>query len=39
MKRATITFPDDLADAVEQYRNTQETPPPITAIVQAALRQ
>jgi hypothetical protein len=39
MKRATITFPDDLAEAVEQYQKTQETPPPMTAIVQTALRQ
>jgi hypothetical protein len=39
MKRATITFPDDLAEAVEQFRKAQETPPPMTAIVQTALRQ
>jgi hypothetical protein len=39
MKRATITFPDDLAEAVEQYRKTQDTVPPMTAIVQTALRQ
>ena len=39
MKRATITFPDDLAEAVDQYMNTQEARPAITAVVQAALRE
>jgi len=39
MKRATMTFPDDLAKAVDHYRNAQETPPPLTAVVQAALRE
>jgi len=39
MKRATITFPDDLAQAVEQYLKAQETPPAMTAVVQAALRE
>ncbi|HUO26161.1 MAG TPA: hypothetical protein VMU61_10865 [Candidatus Aquilonibacter sp.] len=39
MKRATMTFPDDLANAVEEYRLAQETPPSLTAIVQAALRE
>ncbi|HUN63006.1 MAG TPA: hypothetical protein VMU53_13500 [Candidatus Sulfotelmatobacter sp.] len=39
MKRATITIPDDLAQAVESYVRAQEAPPPLTAVVQAALRQ
>jgi metal-responsive CopG/Arc/MetJ family transcriptional regulator len=39
MKRATITFPDDLADAVDQFRDAQETPPALTAVMQAALRE
>lgn len=39
MKRATVTIPDDLAEAVETYVRAQEAPPPLTAVVQAALRQ
>ena len=39
MKRATITIPEDLAAAVEGYVQAQETPPPLTAVVQTALRQ
>jgi hypothetical protein len=39
MKRATITFPDDLAEAVKQYIKTQEAPPAMTTVVQAALRE
>ena len=39
MKRATITFPDDLAEAVGHYIKTQEAPPAITTVVQAALRE
>ena len=39
MKRATVTIPDDLADAVESYVRDQEARPPLTAVVQAALRQ
>jgi hypothetical protein len=39
MKRATMTFPDDLAKAVEQYLASQEAPPTLTTVVQAALRQ
>jgi hypothetical protein len=34
-----MTFPDDLAEAVENYRQSQEVPPSLTAVVQAALRQ
>jgi hypothetical protein len=39
MKRATMTFPDDLAKAMESYVASHEAPPPLTAVVQAALRQ
>jgi metal-responsive CopG/Arc/MetJ family transcriptional regulator len=39
MKRATITFPDDLADAVDQFRDAQETPPTLTTLMQTALRE
>ena len=39
VKRATVTIPDDLAAAVEGYVRAQEAPPPLTAVVQAALRQ
>ena len=39
MKRATMTFPDDLAEAVENYQQAQEAPPSLTTIVQTALRQ
>jgi hypothetical protein len=39
MKRATMTLPDDLAKAVENYVASQEAPPTLTAVVQAALRQ
>lgn len=39
MKRATMTIPDDLAEAVENYQQAQEAPPSLTTVVQAALRQ
>ena len=39
MKRATMTLPDDLATAVEKYLQSQEAPPSLTTVVQAALRQ
>jgi hypothetical protein len=39
MKRATMTLPDDLAEAVETYQRAQEAPPNLTTVVQAALRQ
>lgn len=39
MKRATMTFPDDLAEAVDHYLRAQETPPALTTVVQAALRE
>lgn len=39
MKRATITLPDELRDALEAYRQAQEVPLPLTAVTQAALRE
>ncbi len=39
MKRATMTLPDDLAEAVENYLQAQEAPPTLTTVVQAALRE
>jgi hypothetical protein len=39
MKRATVTIPDDLADAVETYAREQEARPSLTVVVQSALRQ
>lgn len=38
MKRATVTIPDDLAQAVDSYVRAQEARPPLTEVVQAALR-
>jgi hypothetical protein len=37
MKRATITINDDLETALESYVRSQEAPPALTAVVQAAL--
>ena len=39
MKRATMTIPDDLAEAVDKYLRAQETPPALTTVMQAALRE
>jgi metal-responsive CopG/Arc/MetJ family transcriptional regulator len=39
MKRASMTLPEDLAAAVENYQQAQEAPPSLTTVVQAALRQ
>ncbi|MGH9412867.1 MAG: hypothetical protein ACRD0Y_03915 [Terriglobales bacterium] len=39
MKRATITLPDELATAIDRYTRAQENPPPLTRLVQSALRQ
>jgi metal-responsive CopG/Arc/MetJ family transcriptional regulator len=39
MKRATVTLPDDLAEAVDNYLQAQEAPPALTTVVQAALRE
>jgi metal-responsive CopG/Arc/MetJ family transcriptional regulator len=39
MKRATMTLPDDLAQAIDEYVQAQEAPPALTTVVQAALRE
>ncbi len=39
MKRATITLPNEIEEALEAYRNDQEIPPALTAVAQAALRE
>jgi hypothetical protein len=39
MKRATMTLPDDLAEAVDEYVRAQEAPPALTTVMQAALRE
>jgi hypothetical protein len=39
MKRATVTLPDDLAEALESYTRAQNVPPALTAVVQTALRE
>lgn len=39
MKRATMTLPDDLANAMEEYVQAQEAPPALTTVMQAALRE
>jgi hypothetical protein len=39
MKRATMTFPDDLSEALDDYVRAQEAPPALTTVVQTALRE
>jgi len=39
MKRATMTLPEDLTKAVDEYIAAQEVPPALTAVVQTALRE
>jgi hypothetical protein len=39
MKRATMTIPDDLAEAVDEYVRSQEAPPALTTVMQTALRE
>jgi hypothetical protein len=39
MKRATMTLPDDLAKALDEYVQAQEAPPALTTVVQTALRE
>jgi hypothetical protein len=39
MKRATVTLPDDLAEAIEKYTEAQNVPPALTTVVQVALRE
>ena len=37
--RKLYKLPDDLADAVDSYRQSQEAPPSLTTVVQTALRE
>jgi hypothetical protein len=39
MRRATITIGDDIEDTLDVYIRQQEVAPPLTAVVQAALRE
>lgn len=39
MKRATVTLTGDLAQALETYRQNQEVPPGLSAVMQVALRE
>ncbi len=39
MKRATITLPDDLEAALEDYQRAQDVPPALTSVTQAALKE
>ena len=39
MKRATITLPDDLEQALANFSRDQDVPPSLTGLVQTALRQ
>lgn len=39
MKRASMTIPDDLERALEEYRRDAEVPPALAAVMQAALRE
>jgi hypothetical protein len=39
MKRATITLADDVEASLDAYIRRQETPPVLTGVVQAALRE
>lgn len=39
MKRATITLPDELEEALEAYRRSLDLHLPLTALTQAALRE
>ena len=39
MKRVTIIFPGELARAVDEYLQSQEAQPTLTAVVQVVLRE
>jgi metal-responsive CopG/Arc/MetJ family transcriptional regulator len=39
MKRASISLPDDLARALDDYIHAQEVRPAVTTVIQAALRE
>ena len=34
-----MTFPDDLAEAIDEYVRAQEAPPALTTVMRAALRE
>lgn len=39
MRRATVTIPDELERSLASYREDQEFPPSLAALVQAALKE
>lgn len=39
MKRVTITLPDDLERDLSRYLSRHDTPPSITVVMQAAMRE
>ena len=39
MKRTTISLPDELVEAIEHYRNEQGARLPVSAMIQAAVRE
>ncbi|MGH9174933.1 MAG: hypothetical protein ACRD1H_11275 [Vicinamibacterales bacterium] len=39
MRRATITFPDEIEQALDAYTASLDAPPTLTAITQAAVRE
>jgi hypothetical protein len=39
MRRATITIGDEIEDSLNAYIRQQEVAPPLTAVVQAALKE
>lgn len=39
MRRASVTIPDELERALEEYRADQDIPPALAAIVQVALQE
>jgi hypothetical protein len=39
MKRSTMTLPDDLVEAVDNYLQAQDVRPALTTVMQAALRE
>ncbi|CAA9246655.1 MAG: hypothetical protein AVDCRST_MAG93-1559 [uncultured Chloroflexia bacterium] len=39
MRCATVALPDELKDALETYRRSQEVPLALTAMTQAALQE
>ena len=39
MKRATVTLPDELEQALERFVQEQDVPVQLTAVIQAAVRE